>query len=61
VALSHALHTTGQWEESNKVLTTTLEARVETSADYDGWMVYESGRSYRLDSLWNRMREEVSF
>ncbi|GMR23733.1 MAG: hypothetical protein BMS9Abin37_2193 [Acidobacteriota bacterium] len=61
VALSYALHVSGRRKESAKVLATSLRLRPETASDYDGWWIYELGRTGRLDRLWTSMREEIAF
>jgi tetratricopeptide (TPR) repeat protein len=60
VALSHVLHAMGRTKESADVLATTMEARITSSQNFDGWMIYEEGRTNHLAELWKKMREEVS-
>jgi tetratricopeptide (TPR) repeat protein len=61
VALSHALHAAGRNKESADVLAKTMGAPIPSPRDFDGWMVYEKGRTSRLAVLWKKMREKVSF
>ena len=61
VALSHVLHADGRHKESAEVLAKTMEAPITSPQNFDGWMIYEKGRTNRLAALWKKMREEVSF
>ncbi len=61
VSLSHALHVSGRRTESAEVLATSLRLRPETASDYDGWWIYELGRTGRFDRHWTSMREEITF
>lgn len=61
VALSHLLHSLGRNKESADILAKTMEAPFTSPQNFDGWMVYEEGRTNRLGVLLQKMREEVSY
>ena len=61
IALSHVLHEVGRREESAKILAESIRARPTSQKDSVGWWIYELGRSARLESLWQHMRQETQF
>jgi tetratricopeptide (TPR) repeat protein len=59
VALSHALHRSGEWAGSREIMSRFLDREESSSNRPDEWKRYLSGRVDQLDSVLQEMREEV--